>query len=327
MTSTDAFPAAVAGAPTTACEKPTIFFVGVTTARSSIMKVFPQWAGFLKLGDVRIQGIDCNLRDQAQVYRAVVQHIKDDPLARGALVTTHKIDLLQASRDLFDELDPYAQLMGEISSISKRGSRLIGHAKDPITSLLSVKSFLPRRHWETTGAELLVLGAGGASVALTSALLDQKLAPNRPTRIVVTDRQQHRLQEIHRIHEQLGARLPIEYHLTTRPEEGDILVATLRPGSLVVNATGLGKDAPGSPLTHTAIFPQRGFAWDFNYRGNLIFLEQARSQRAQRRLHVEDGWIYFLHGWTRVISEVFDVEIPTSGPVFDELSRLARDSR
>ena len=40
-----------------------------------------------------------------------------------------------------------------------------------------------------------------------------------------------------------------------------------------------------------------------------------------------DGWFYFLHGWTRVIAEVFAVDlpadIPTSGPEFDELSRIA----
>ena len=62
-----------------------------------------------------------------------VRFIKRDPLSLGALVTTHKVNLLKASRDLFDELDPYAETLGEISSISKRHGRLCGHAKDPIT--------------------------------------------------------------------------------------------------------------------------------------------------------------------------------------------------
>jgi hypothetical protein len=42
---------------------------------------------------------------------------------------------------------------------------------------------------------------------------------------------------------------------------------------------------------------------------------------------VHDGWEYFLHGWTRVIAEVFQVEIPTSGPRFAELGRLAAEVR
>ena len=64
-------------------------------------------------------------------------------LSRGALVTTHKIDLLKACRDLFDEFDYYAQLTGEISCISKRDGKLCGHAKDPISSGLALEAFLP----------------------------------------------------------------------------------------------------------------------------------------------------------------------------------------
>ena len=95
----------------------------------------------------------------------------------------------------------------------------------------------------------------------------------------------------------------------------------------MINATGLGKDAPGSPLTGAAQFPENGIAWDFNYRGDLLFLKQARAQEKLRKLKVEDGWVYFLHGWTRVIAEVFHVHIPTAGRVFDELSRIAASVR
>jgi shikimate 5-dehydrogenase len=68
-------------------------------------------------------------------------------------------------------------------------------------------------------------------------------------------------------------------------------------------------------------------AWDFNYRGDLVFLDQARNQQRARHLHIEDGWTYFIHGWTRAIAEVFHIDIPTSGPVFDEISRIAADKR
>ncbi len=93
--------------------------------------------------------------------------------------------------------------------------------------------------------------------------------------------------------------------------------------AIVINATGLGKDAPGSPITDEAIFPQDGMAWEFNYRGDLLFLDQANAQRQRKNLHVEDGWVYFIHGWTRVIAEVFDIDIPTSGATFDKLSEIA----
>ena len=51
--------------------------------------------------------------------------------------------------------------------------------------------------------------------------------------------------------------------------------------------------------------------------------DQARRQEASQQLQVEDGWTYFIYGWTRVIAEVFHVDIPTSGPGFDEICRIA----
>ena len=306
--------------------QPTMYFIGVTTGKSSIMKVFPRWAEHLGLGDVAIQGIDCKWHDAPEVYRRVVDFIKHDELSLGALVTTHKIDLLRACRDMFETLDPYAELMGEISSISKRDGRLVGHAKDPITSGLSLEAFLPTDHWKQTGAEVFVMGAGGSSIAVTSYLMDERHGDNRPARILVSNRSTPRLDEILEVHEKVGRPVPIEYHHTPEPDDNDSLLAQVPPHSLVINATGLGKDAPGSPLTNAAVFPEHGLAWDFNYRGELVFLDQARAQESQRHLTVEDGWVYFIHGWTQVIAEVFDVEIPASGPGFDEISRIAGEA-
>ena len=101
--------------------------------------------------------------------------------------------------------------------------------------------------------------------------------------------------------------------LAPEPRDNDAVLERLKPGSLVINATGLGKDAPGSPLTDAALFPQNAIVWDLNYRGALVFLDQARAQAATRRLQIEDGWTYFLHGWTQVIAEVFHISIPSAG--------------
>ena len=54
-----------------------------------------------------------------------------------------------------------------------------------------------------------------------------------------------------------------------------------------------------------------------------MFLRQAREQKEARRLQVEDGWTYFIHGWTRVIAEVFHLEIPVSGKRFNQLCEIA----
>jgi shikimate 5-dehydrogenase len=307
--------------------KPTFYFIGVTTGKSSIMKVFPEWAKYLNLGDCPIKGIDCKWHDDPEVYRKVVDFIKNDKLSLGGLVTTHKIDLLTACKDMFEELCPYAELLGEISCISKRDGKLIGHAKDPITSGLSLEAFCPKDYWKKTDAEMCLLGAGGSSLALTTYFMKSKPKSEWPSKIYVTNRSLPRLEEMQKIHSELNSGLNIEYFHCPTAEQNDAVVNKLKPGSMVVNATGLGKDAPGSPITDAAQFPQDGLAWEFNYRGDLVFLDQANAQKEARNLTVEDGWVYFIHGWTRVIAEVFCVFLPTEGPVFDKLSEIAANTR
>lgn len=311
---------------------PTFYFVGMTTAKSSIMKVFPQWGEFLGLrtpggASVPIRGIDCKWHDAPAVYRAVVSFIKADPLSLGALVTTHKLDLLHAARDLFDELDEWASLLGEISCISKGNGRFRGSAKDPVTSGLALEAFLPPDHWRRTPGEACLLGAGGSSLAMTTWWMRICPAGQRPNAIRVTNRSAARLEVMKAIHARINPGIAISYHHCPAPADNDAIVRRLPPGSMVANTTGLGKDAPGSPLTDAAVFPTRGIAWDFNYRGQLGFLDQARRQADDHGLRVEDGWVYFIHGWTRVIAEVFGIDIPTSGPRFDTLSEIAAATR
>ncbi len=308
-------------------QKPTFYFIGVTTGKSSIMKVFPAWARHLGLGDCAIEGINFPPHAEPHRYREAVAFIKFDPLARGALVTTHKLDLLKACRDQFDLLDEYATVTGEVSCISKRDGLLLGHAKDILTAGRSLEAFLPQLHWVNTGAEALVLGAGGSAIAITWHLINRTHGPNRPSRILIANRTLARLEEMKEIHRRIGCDIPIEYHHVTAAQQSDELLKTLRPASLVINATGLGKDGPGSPLTDAAQFPQHGLAWDFNYRGDLLFLTQARAQQQARHLIIEDGWVYFIHGWTSVIAEAFHIDIPAKGPKFDELSHIAAATR
>ena len=121
----------------------------------------------------------------------------------------------------------------------------------------------------------------------------------------------------------MATTVAIDYVLAPKAEDNDAVLRTLKPGSLVINATGLGKDAVGSPVSENALFPESAIAWDLNYRGDLVFLDQARAQEQDRTLTVVDGWTYFLHGWTQVIAEVFAIDIPASGPVFDQISDIA----
>ena len=50
-------------------------------------------------------------------------------------------------------------------------------------------------------------------------------------------------------------------------------------------------------------------------------MHQALEQQAQAGLNVQDGWMYFIYGWTQVIAEVF--HMPILGDLLKEMSRIA----
>lgn len=304
---------------------PTFYFIGVTTGGSSINKVFPRWVKALGRADVVLEGIDCKLNDAPENYRKAVAQIKYDPLSLGGLVTAHKINLLNAARDMFDYLDPYAQICGEVSSISKRGDALCGHAKDPITSGLSLDAVIGEGYFGRTGGDVLCFGAGGSAVAMALHLMNKKDAGDRPKRFITVNRSQGRLDHLREMVSQQATDIQFEYIHNQEAERNDAIMAEMVDGTIVVNATGMGKDIPGSPITDKGLFPRHGLAWELNYRGELDFWHQAMEQVESRQLTVEDGWLYFVHGWTQVVAEVLDINLTPD--TFAELEKLAADLR
>jgi shikimate 5-dehydrogenase len=299
-----------------------MYFIGVTTGGSSIMRLFPVWAEILGLRDAQLVGVDLALHDAPERYRAVVTQIREDPLSLGALITTHKLDLLEAARDLFDELDRYAMLCNEVSNIAKRDGRVLGFAKDPITAGRTLPEMLEPGYWTRTDAHVLCLGAGGTAAALAVHLLN---GADRPRRFVAVNRSHGGLDNLRSVVAQLPQGAEVEYVLSDDPSWNDRLVEELPPGSMVINATGMGKDRPGSPISDDATFPEHGVAWELNYRGELEFLHQARRQEASRGLRIHDGWRYFVHGWVEHIAEVFGVEIDPA--LFARLADTADELR
>ncbi len=54
-------------------------------------------------------------------------------------------------------------------------------------------------------------------------------------------------------------------------------------------------------------------------------MHQALQQAETRNLHIEDGWGYFLHGWTQVIAQV--LYTPIQGDSFNKLASVAETIR
>jgi shikimate 5-dehydrogenase len=298
-----------------------LYFIGVSTGSSAALRMFPAWARLLGQPAMTLRGLDLPLDAPPQHYRQAVLAIRDQPEVRGALVTSHKLNLLRAAGDLFDELSEDAQRAREVSCLYKRGGRLLGHAVDPESTYRALQSALGPGYWRKRRAYLLCLGAGGTAAALLAGLLTRNPPGDLPEKFIFVDRSPQRLESLQALSERLPERAPLEWALHTSPEENDACLAQLPPGSLVLNATGMGKDLPGSPLTAAAVFPQDGVAWDLNYRGQLDFLRQARAQAHQRGLRVVDGWELFILGWALVCAAVFDID--PFGPVYPQLLEAA----
>lgn len=289
----------------------------MSTAQSAAVRLFPAWAKEFGVDDVHLVGCDLPVGAEERRFRDVVDRIKRDDRAVGALITTHKIDLFEACRDLFDDVDAYAGLCEETSCLAKRGSRLVAFATDPVSSRRAFDDF----HGSQAAGDVLCLGGGGSATAITVQLIEGRLA----SRITVVDRSPDRLARIRAVHQRVGAGASVDYVENGDPITNDRLVGELPASSLVINATGLGKDLPGSPITGRAVFPEDGYAWDVNYRGDLSFLRQARAQSQTRHLHIEDGWRYFIHGWAVVMGHVFDINV--EGELTDRLSAIAESER
>jgi shikimate 5-dehydrogenase len=145
--------------------------------------------------------------------------------------------------------------------------------------------------------DVLCMGSGGAAAAISLVLFERGAR-----RLTLTDRNPERLAHARALHAAVPhAATEVEYVLVDDGGTHDRLLARLRPGALVVNATGLGKDRPGTPLGAGAAWPEAAVAWELNYRGELEFLAQARAAGVR----AEDGWRYFIFGWTAVMELVF----------------------
>lgn len=235
---------------------PTMYFIGVTTGKSSIMTLFPHWAKILGINAV-IKGIDLPIHADPEDYRSVVDFIKNDPLSLGALVTTHKIDICNAAGICLIILIR----MPSCSRSCRQFQKGTGGSKDmrriPITSGLALEAFLPRDFWDR-GGDAYIIGAGGSAISVGSYILGQK---KQPGRLVVSNRSAGRLEAIEKLFGKIAPDAKTEYYLAPEAEQADRILESLPPNSLIINATGLGKDRPGSPLSDACIFPEGSCVW------------------------------------------------------------------
>jgi shikimate dehydrogenase len=274
-------------------------FLGVNTSHSSAHALFGTWCRLIDV-EGRLVGVDIPIGASKEAY----QHFLETYLHRenvvGGLVTSHKAALFQHCRSCFSHFTPDAESLEEVGAIFRHGGAWAADAPDIRASTIVTLKLLSTPQWQSGAKRVAIFGAGGAGLALSVAIAS---LGERPSEIFLTEQRSDRESTVHRILRQMNVANSIEV-LPAKRNQG--LLDSSPSGTLFVNATGLGKDAPGSPVLSFSKIAEKSLVWDFNYRGDLLFLKQAYEEAEAKNLVVEDGWHYFFCGWAHVMCNVFD---------------------
>lgn len=307
-----------------------VLFLGISTAGSLAHQTFPGWSQLFCPGAV-MRGADLAEDAGPAGFRDLVAAMTANPRVLGAVVTSHKLRLFSASSDLLDDAEPLVVLTREINSLSTSDG-VRAFARDPQSLNIIVDGIgappgrgggpRGRRGGPRGGGEgppgpaprpMLCIGAGGSAIALMLAMrldIAGTLAARQPVPrtgpaargpLTIVGRDRASLDNVRAVQDRCGIpRAGVALRLA--PDAGAVggCVASAPSGTVVINATGLGKTAPGSPLPDLAAFPPDAVAWDFNYRGPLTFLDQAR----RAGVATEDGWDYFVAGWSAALAAI-----------------------
>ncbi|MFC7549777.1 hypothetical protein [Plantactinospora sp. GCM10030261] len=282
--------------------EPLVAFVGVDTFGSASHAIFDGWARILDRSWI-LRGIDLPLDTSASTYRRLVGAMRANQAIAGAVVTGHKLRLYAACADELVSDDPLVGLSQETNTLAASAGEVRGYARDPV-SLTHVLPAAPR---------VISLGAGGAGTALLlaqgsrdqgTALFPGGPRPVGTEHMIFVDRDRRALEALRTVATRAGIdQTRLSFVPVADATDCDAILADVAGPALVVNATGLGKDSPGSPVTDRAPFTAETVAWDLNYRGDLTFLRQA----ARRGARTVDGWDYFVAGWAGALSAIAGV--------------------
>ena len=228
----------------------TVVFAGVTTGSSLIHQALSAWQPILGVA-CEIRGVDMALDAEDEIYLRFLGDLLTDNSTVGAVITSHKVGVFRAGRTMFAGLDPLALACEEVNAIRRTPDGLRGWGRDPISV-----GRVADQIWPESEGEVVCLGAGGTACALAQHVF----ATREPVRFVCADPTSASVERLAQI-----AGHPVDGHVGLGP--WDDLVEAAPPGSLIVNATGMGKDRPGSPITGRARFPPCSVVWGAELQG------------------------------------------------------------
>ncbi len=282
----------------TSPKKPTVYVVGTDPIPDGLLTVLPKWARRFGQRSTAIVPVAAPLEADAAGYRRLVEFLRDEYHAVGAVMVSNASTLFEHTHQLFDTFDGDAELLGEIGTAVR--------APGTLTGLAPAKTAAQRAYEYTFGhdtdpPEVLIIGATGPARALALSLSES--TPRQVTLTTLDGKSMTDMRQ--RIAELPEDKRPTLLHVESQLEH-DRLVTLLPPGSLVVNATGPEEIGTPSPVGAAALFPKDALIWDLGAVGiSSAFLDKARQQRKVRGLRLADGPVFHQYQWIAACAAVF----------------------
>ncbi len=214
------------------------------------------------------------------------------------LTVPHK----EAALRLMDRLEPAAQAIGAVNTVTNDQGRLVGENSDAAGFVADLRARFPEADWE--GRPALVLGAGGAARAVVFALRDAGVPGIR-----VANRTEPKARElVAALCPQAGAALDLS--------PAALAEATAEAG-LIVNTTSLGlKGEPIPGLDLSRVSPQTA-VYDLIYTpAETPLLREARA----RGLAAANGLGMLVRQGARSF-EIWTGKKPTVEPIIQQLEQ------
>lgn len=280
--------------------KPTVYVVGAPAGAAAFLEVLPKWARRFDHRGTAIVPVAASPDVRAPEIERLIEFLRDEYHAVGAIFLAHAGAAFEHGRQLFDELDGDAELLGEIGVAVRAPATLRGLAPAKAAAWQAYDTVFGDA---AMAPEALILGASAPARALALALAS---APDGPQQVTLTTLDGRSMTSmLQRIADLPEERQPTLRHVESQIEH-DRLVTLLPPGGLVVNAMGPASANQPAPVGPAALFPENGLVWDLDAIGiSSPFLDRARPQRAVRNLQLADGPAFHQLQWLAAAAAVF----------------------
>ncbi|HJT10302.1 MAG TPA: shikimate dehydrogenase [Candidatus Nitrosotalea sp.] len=239
-------------------------------------------------------GLDCTYiayRVPKGELDASIADLKKIGIAGFNVTIPHKVDMMK----LLDETDELCKIVGATNTVVNTDGRLKGYNTD-------VEGFLDpirKKNIDCKGADVLVIGAGGAARAIVAGFAKEKAR-----KITIANRTQENAEKIVSFARQLG----VESEFVDIARAGEIATSF----KFIVNATSVGLKGTGLPIS-TKNITKDSIVYDIVYMPvETQLIEQSKEKGAT-----------IIYGWEMLLAQAMkSFEIWTGRPAPYEAMKL-----